>query len=131
MNARVSKAAAAAMQQAVQQAPVKRIALLEERFELFDPQVIDRAELQGVAPGQYLRELNRIGALAAGMGTVTRMIGANPVVADNYAQEDLDTDPPLSAVAIGNLTTMLAEMCDIIHESIAASADKLAARVQA
>ncbi len=104
---------------------------LEDRYEQFPAHVIDLAEAAGTPIEPHLRQLNRIQLLCAGMGVVMRIVSGNPVMAACYDPQDDGTASPLSELAIGHLTNMVATMCEGISEEIIASADALRNRVSA
>lgn len=101
---------------------VARKSTLEEKHEHFLPSLIDRAEKAQTSAVPLMRDLNRIRVLCACMGTVMRIVSGNLVLEDGYDPTDGNSEPPLSDLAIGNLTDMVALLCESINADIAARA---------
>jgi len=118
-----------ATDKAIPEPLIKRKALLENSFHQFGDDLIGRAERSGVEIGPHLRHLNQIAVLCAGASMVMRIVGANDVVDDNYDEKDPDSEPPLSRYAVGVLTNMVSEICEMIGDGICVAANKLSAKV--
>ncbi|MRW85378.1 hypothetical protein GJ698_14930 [Pseudoduganella sp. FT26W] len=131
MNARVTPAAAAALKQAAAQAmPKDRVSVYEQAFGQFAEELILQTRGAGVSVEPYLRNLNRIATLTAGLGAVLRIVAGNCVVADTFDAENPAMEPPLGSYTVNVLTNMAAEVCELITDDISGSADKLRDEVQ-
>lgn len=95
-----------------------KLSLLEERYEQFSPELIANSYAVRASPVPYMRKLNQIFTICAGMGVVMRIVAGNPVVADSHDPNDPDSAAPLSKSAIGFLVMMTAELCEKISDDI-------------
>lgn len=112
-------------------AAVPRISFYEKKYRAFGPELIEAARTAKVDLTPQLERLNKILTLCNGMGVVARIISGNCVAADAHDESDPNSVAPLSANAIGNLESMLAEICEHIADDIAIAADQLDSQVTA
>jgi hypothetical protein len=132
MKARATPTAAAALQQAAQQTVLQqRVSVYEQAFGQFPEDLIQQTRGASVSAEPYLRDLNRIAALTAGLGAVLRIIAGNFVVADTHDPDDSASEPPLSSYTMNVLTSMAAEVCELITDDISGSVDSLRKEVAA
>lgn len=125
MNARFTPPEAA-----LEQVALPRLALLEDPYHQYPEKLIAQAVAVGVSAAPYLRDLNQVAALTAGLGVVMRIMAGTPVVADQYDPADPNSEPPLSSSAINALANMGAEICELIADNISRSADRLDKQVR-
>lgn len=108
-----------------------RKSALEEKYEHFMPELIIRAEKAKTSAAPLMHDLNRIRTLCAGMGTVMRIVSGNSALKDGHEPTDENSEPPLSDLAIGSLTDMVALLCESINADIAIRANKFYDQVPA
>lgn len=96
----------------------RRVSHLENDYGQFHDRTIQASGVDG----RLMTDLNRIYQICSGLGAVLRIVSGNPVLEDYFDPDDPESEAPLSARTISQLTNMAAAVCEFISDDIDATA---------